>query len=206
LLCFAEDGDNSLGGYITPEKTLILKEKLSEAYDKLTHDIILLPDFIKINELLKDNIYLKTLHELLEHYADFIFKNNLKECFSYSIRLINILTNLRDEAKRTMSLAHFNDRQKFFALENMIKSLQNHIWQESKRVLNLHDLRGSKLGLPEDVLDGLNKSFIPTWDFGPGKNPALNRTKRRAPGETAAQIMKRLLKENEEEAKKKDKK
>jgi hypothetical protein len=199
LISFASGGDISLGKEVSPEKTLILKEKLVEAYDKAAKDVTTLPDFIELNKILEGNVYLKALHELLENYAAFIFEHSLKECFEYSMRFLKTLKNLKDEIRKNLPRYSSGEKRTFSALENAIISLYNHIWEESKRILNLHDLRGVKLDFPKDIVDGNGQPFIPTWDYGPGKKPALNKTKRRV--ENGNDILKRLLKENEEEAK-----
>lgn len=201
LLNSIASGDTSLGGYITPEKTLILKEKLSEIYDKLIVDIKSYPALNQLILLLHGNKYLEKLNELLDNYTDFIFNNNLKECFTYSIRLIEVLNELRKDAKENMPQNSATNRNKFLTLELLIKNVQDHIWKESKRVLNMHDLTEVKeLPFAKDIVDGLNERFVPTWDYGPGKNPAYKKVKRPRQ-ESASDIIKRLQKENEEEAK-----
>ncbi len=184
------EGDSSLGAFINPDKVRVLKEKLSEAYDKLTVGITTLPAFIKINKELAGNPYLVELNELIEDFAEFVASNNLKECFTYTVRLIDALNELRDNIKNM-------PREKIFELENVIKSLQDTIWKEGKRILNIHDLRGLKLEFPEDVQDKFDK-IVPTWDYGPGKNPAYSKIKLHRQ-EKPKDIIKRLMEENRKE-------
>lgn len=187
-----DDPDMSFGIPINAEKTRILKDKLILVYEKLTDGITQLPAFIKINKEMKGHPALETLNTLITNYVDYIESHNLKEDFGFSVKIIHELNGLRNNIKGM-------PREKIFELENAIKSVQDTIWEEGKRILNIHDLRGTLLNFPEDVRNKVDE-LVPTWDFGPGKNPAYKKIKIRQ-YETPADVMKRLMRENEQEEK-----
>jgi hypothetical protein len=188
----SDEPDMSFGVPINAEKTRILKDKLIAVYEKLTDGITKLPPFIKINKEMKGNAVLEELNRLITNYVSYIENHNLKEDFGFSMKIIHELNRLRNNIKGM-------SREKIFELENAIKSVQDTIWEEGKRILNIHDLRGTLLDFPEDVRNKVDE-LVPTWDFGPGKNPAYKKIKIRQ-YETPTDLMKRLMRENEQEEK-----
>lgn len=190
--------DTSLGVPINAAKANLLKEKLILIYGKLTTGITKLPAFVQINKEMHGNPQLVELNILMTHFVKYIATHSLKDCFGYSIKLIDQLNKVRNEIRGM-------PREKIFELENAIKSVQDNIWEEGKRILNIHNLRGMLLDFPDDVRSKVNE-LVPTWDFGPGKNPAYKKVKVRQ-YETPQDVMKRLMRENEQEeaAKKKGK-
>lgn len=190
--------DTSLGAPVNAAKAQLLKERLILIYGKLTSGITKLPAFVQINKEMQGNQQLVELNILMTHFVKYVSGHSLKDCFGYSVKLIDQLNKVRNEVKGM-------PREKIFELENAIKSIQDNIWEESKRILNLHNLRGVLLDFPEDVRSKVNE-LVPTWDFGPGKNPAYKKINVRK-YETPRDVMKRLMRENEQEeaAKKKGK-
>jgi hypothetical protein len=176
--------DRSFGKPINRDKARILKDKLILVYDKLNREITKLPAFQYINKALSGEHYLNVFNDLINSYVVFVENSSLYDIFSYSIRLIDALNSLRDAIVRTKI-----SRDELIQLDMNIKSVQDTIWKQSKRILNIHDLRGLELEFPElkDIID----KAVPTWDFGPGKNPAkgLLRQQRR---ERIPSMIKRL--------------
>lgn len=115
----------------------------------------------------------------------------LKSVFNYTTKLIDTLNTLKNAI-----VGEKISREELLLLDAAIKNVQDHIWEESKRILNIHDLRGILLDFPQ--LEGiLEKPPVPTWDFGPGKSPASKSIRRR--WDRAKDLMKRLEQENSKE-------
>lgn len=188
----AEVEDISFGVSINAIKTRLLKDKLILIYDKINKDITVLPEFIHINQLLEGDFYLTLFNDLVNNYVVNIENSNLKEAFSYSGRMIQALNQLRDALVKSKV-----DREKMYLLDNMIKSIQDTIWKESKRILNIHNLRGILIDIPE--LQNIINKIVPTWDYGPGKNPTKGLLHKRPKRENASSLIKRLLEEEKDE-------
>ena len=184
--------DTSFGVPINASKTRILKDKLILIYDKLAKDITNLPEFKKLNQELEDNLYWQEFNRLIINFVNYIELHSLKEDFSYSIKLIEVLNTLRNSL-----IPSGMERSQIIALDYAIKGVQDTVWKESKRILNIHDLKSLILHFPE-LKDILGK-VVPTWDYGPGKNPAKRPIRQRR--QHVADLIKRLEKENEEENK-----
>lgn len=180
------ESDISFGVPINAAKTRILKDKLIAIYGKLIGSIVAWPAFAKLEQELKGNAQLQEFKVTMGKFAEFIENNSLKESFGYNVKLIHELNKLRDGFQGI-------PRDKLFELESTIKSVQDAIWKESKRILNIHDLKGVFLDFPEDVRSKV-KDLVPTWDYGPGKSPAYNKIKRRQ-YETPSDLIKRLMRE-----------
>jgi hypothetical protein len=183
------EADTSFGVSINGAKTRILKDKLILIYDKLTKDITNLPAFIDINKKLGDNAHWLEFNRLIINFVNYIEAHDLKKGFSYSTRLIDKLNELRNAL-----VASKIPREQMIELDIAIRGIQDDIWKESKRILNIHDLRGLELKFPE--LQGILGKVVPTWDYGPGKNPAKGLIKQRR-RETVNDLLKRLQKEEE---------
>lgn len=184
------EADISFGAPISAEKTRILKDKLILVYDKLSKDITQLPTFQKINTVLSNNSFWQEFNRLIINLVNYIEYNNLKNCFNYTTKLIDELNKLRNDL-----ISSGMKREDVLKLDLAIRDIQNTIWKESKRILNIHDLKGLELNFPE--LKGILGKVVPTWDFGPGKNPAKSRIRQRR--QHIADLIKRLEKENKEE-------
>lgn len=185
--------DRSFGVPINRDTTRILKDNLIKIYDKINATITQLPFYKMVNDQLKGHPYLEEFNGMINNLVVHIEKSNLKECFSYSARMINELNKLRDDVASNMK-----PREKAVELDEMIRRIQDHIWKESKRILNIHNLRGVLINMPE--LQGIMDTVVPTWDFGPGKNPAkglLSKTPRNV--EKPRDLRRRLLEEIKKE-------
>lgn len=188
--------DTSFGVAINAEKTRILKDKLIAVYDKINKDITKLPAFKQMNEELKGDLHLIAFNDAINDLVVTIEHSNLKDGFSFSVKMIHLLNQLRRDLR-------FRDisKDKKIQLDYAIKNVQDTIWEESKRILNIHDLRGLELEFPE--LKGLLGKIVPTWDYGPGKSIVQKPIGQRYRQESPKNIMKRLEQELEEEKKKK---
>lgn len=201
LAKYAEDlgSDTSLGAPINNLKVRVLKDKLILVYDKLTRDITRLPAFQELNAGLADNPHLVEFNRLIINFVNYIEERDLKSIFNYATKLIEKLNELKNSIIRSGL-----PREKVLQFDAAVHSVQETIWKESKRILNLHDLRGIILHFPE-LKNILEKPPVPTWDFGSfPKSPAQPRIRQHF--DRAKDLMKRLEKENEEEATAKRKK
>lgn len=176
--------DTSFGVAINAAKTRILKDKLILVYDKINKDITQLPAFKQINEELSDEFYFNVFLDLINNFVVNIEDNSLKDAFSYSVRMIEALNQLRNALIKNKM-----EREKMIDLDTAIRSVQDTIWKESKRILNIHDLKGLILSFPE-LKDKIN-AIVPTWDYGPGKNPAAGKIRQRR-RETVKDLIKRI--------------
>jgi hypothetical protein len=192
---FASDPpDTSFGQPINAIQTRILKDKIILIYDKITSGITALPMFQELNKELTGEFYWNVFQDLINNLAAKIEHMNLKAGFSFSIQLIEALNQLRNVLVKNKV-----EREKMLKMDSAIKSIQDHIWQESKRFLNLHNLKGTAIDTPE--LKGIVNTIVPTWDYGPGKNPAKGVLYKHPPKETPNKMMKRLLQEMKNEKK-----
>jgi hypothetical protein len=187
--------DTSFGKPISPEKTRLLKDKLILTYDKIHDGITQLPMYQFLNKELAGEQYWGVFKALVDNLAAEVEFLPLKEGWHLSQKLLKALNQLRDALPRIKM-----DRDKMLQMDEGIKNIQDYIWKQSKRILNIHDIRGILPDTPELVEMFGNQPGIGTWDYGPGKNPAKptfikNPTK----PETSGQMMKRLLKEREQE-------
>lgn len=165
------ESDDSLGVAINGEKVRVLKDKLILAYGKLEEDITQLPMFKELNDKFASNSLWDEFHRLMINFVNYIEANDLKKCFNYSVKLIEKLNELRFDISKDKTL----EKQDAFNLSEAVKSLQTTIWEESKRIMNLHDLKGMLIRIPEAERILKEKSIIPTWDYGPMKNPTQSR-------------------------------
>lgn len=188
--------DTSFGIPINAEKTRILKDKLIAVYDKINKDITKLPAFKQMNEDLKDDLHLIAFNDAINDLVITIEHATLKDGFSFAVKMIHLLNQLRRDLRFRQL-----DKNKKIQLDLAIKNVQDTIWEESKRILNIHDLRGLELEFPE--LKGLLGEIVPTWDYGPGKSIVQKPIGQRYRQESPKNIMKRLEQELEEEKKKK---
>jgi hypothetical protein len=185
---YAQKEDTSFGASISAEKTRILKDKLILTYDKLAQGITLLPAFQELNQKLAGNPMLEEFNRLIINLVNYVETRDLKSVFNYTTKLIDTLNSLKNAI-----IGEKIPREELLLLDAAITSIQDHIWKESKRILNIHDLRGIELDFPQ--LEGiLEKPPVPTWDFGPGKPPIKPRIRQR--WDRAKDLMKRLEKEN----------
>lgn len=187
-------GDNSFGKPISAEKTRILKDKLILAYDKVHTDITTLPMYQELNSELSFDPYWKSFQNIINNLAANIEFMTLKEGFTLSTRLLGELNKLRNNL-----VTKGVERSKMLKMDEGIKHIQDYIWKESKRILNLHDLKGMFIDTPE--LKGIVDTVVPTWDYGPGKNPTSGLLHKKPKREHAGKMMKRLMEENENEKK-----
>lgn len=186
--------DTSFGKPISPEKTRILKDKLILTYDKVTSGVTQLPFYQILNKELANEFYWKVFQDLITNLAASIEYLPLKDAFSFSVKLIDSLNQLRNAIVKGGM-----EREKLLKMDEGIKNIQDYIWKESKRVLNLHDLKGLIIEAPE--LQGIVNTLVPTWDYGPGKNPSKGLLYKKPKTERAGGMMKRLLQEIEDEKK-----
>jgi len=187
-------GDNSFGKPISAEKTRILKDKLILTYDKVHAGVTQLPMYQELNAELGFDPNWKSFQNLINNLAANVEFMTLKEGFSLSTRLIEELNKLRNNL-----VIKGVERSKMLKMDEAIKHIQDYIWKESKRILNLHDLKGIFIDAPE--LKGIVDTVVPTWDYGPGKNPTSGLLHKKPKRETAGKMMKRLMEENENEKK-----
>lgn len=187
-------GDTSFGTFINPEKTRILKDKLILVYDKINKDITRLPDFQRINEDLKGDLALIAFNDIINDLVVNVEGSSLKEGFSFAVRMIKALNQLQNDLR-----FHQIEKAKKAQLSHAIKNISDTIWKESKRILNIHDLRGLELEYPE--LKGILGKIMPTWNYGPLKNPARKPLGQRQRGESISQMIARLEQENKDEKK-----
>jgi hypothetical protein len=189
---YAQQEDISLGAPISAEKARILKDKLILIYDKLAQGITSLPAFQELNEKLAGHPMLEEFNRLIINMVNYVETRDLKSIFNYNTKLIDVLNALKNTI-----IGEKIPREELLLLDAAIKSIQDHIWKESKRILNIHDLRGILPSFPQ--LEGiLEKPPVPTWDFGPSpKNPAKPKIRQR--WDRAKDLMKRLEKEMQEE-------
>jgi hypothetical protein len=157
----------------------------------LTQDITQLPAFQELNKQLGDNAHLIELNRLIINFVNYIETHDLKSIFNYANKLIISLNMLGNSI-----ISSGIERANVLKFDTAIRSIQNVIYKESKRILNLHDLRGVTLHFPE-LKDILDKPPVPTWDFGPGKSPAQSRIRQR--WHRTKDLMKRLELENKDE-------
>jgi len=183
-------GDNSFGKPISAEKTRILKDKLILAYDKVHAGITSLPMYQELNSELSFDSNWKSFQNIINNLAANVELLTLKEGFSLSTRLLEELNKLRNSL-----VTKGVERSKMLKMDEGIKHIQDYIWKESKRILNLHDLKGVFVDAPE--LKGIVDTVVPTWDYGPGKNPTNGLLNKKPKRETPGKLMKRLLEENE---------
>jgi hypothetical protein len=182
--------DTSLGKPINAIKTRQLKDKLILIYDKLTKDVTALPAFQDINAKLSDNPHWIEVNRLMINFVNYINDRNLKDGFNYSVKLLDKLNELRNDLIRS-KIPH----DEVIELDNAIRSLQLTMWEETKRFLNIHNLRGVTLDFPE--LSGILEGIKPGWDFSGPKNPVKKPIRQR--WQTVSDLMKRLERENQEE-------
>lgn len=187
-------GDVSFGKFITPEKTRILKDKLILVYDKLNKKVTRLPDFQRLNKELESTPALKVFNDIINNLVVSIANSSLKEGFSFAVRMINLLNQLQGKLR-----FHPMEKSKKAQLSHAIKNVSDTIWEESKSILNIHDLRGLELAYPE--LKGILGKVVPTWHYGPGKNISRKPLGQRSRGESISQMIKRLEEENAKETK-----
>ena len=190
-------GDVSFGVFINPEKTRILKDKLILVYDKINKNITQLPEFQRMNKDLEGEFYLNVFNDLINSLVVKVEKSSLKDGFSYAIQMIKALNELRGSLRFRREMPKSQKAQ----LDHNIKNVQDTIWEESKRFLNIHDLRGLQLEFPE--LKNIINEIVPTWDYGKGRNPTRKPLGQRHRGESVSQMMERLEKENELHSKEK---
>lgn len=162
--------DDSLGAVINGDKVRILKDKLILAYGKLEEDVTNLPLFKELNTKFNSNAHWDDFHRLMINFVNYVENNDLKKCFNYNVKLIEKLNDLRFEIAHDKSM----ERKEAFDLTEAIKSISLTIWEESKRIMNLHDLKGLLIRAPEAEKILNEKTIIPTWDYGPMKNPTQN--------------------------------
>jgi hypothetical protein len=198
--------DVSLGKPITPEKTKILKDKLSQLAEYITN----LPEFKQAEQEFAeaDDYLFEGLKYSLEMYSAAVQSQNLRENFQFFIKVIMKLNRIREGLSKKYAKAKGNHW--VYNLDAILKRVQDYIWENSKAILNLHDLRGidlTKLMLGTAMT--LKERIIPTWHYGPMKNPAKPLAKKPHPyaerikdiAKQTEELMKRLEQENEMEAK-----
>ncbi len=159
--------DDSFGAPINSEAVRILKDALVNVYSKIEEDITKIPAFDELNKLLVDNSDWNEFHRFLINHVNYIESNDLKKGFNYSIKLIERLTDLR---YKIAGVAELDDDTKF-AMTEAVRIIGDHIWYDAKQILNIHNLRGLLIRLPdaERILNELQ--IKPTWPHGPMKNP-----------------------------------
>lgn len=190
----SEPPDTSFGQPINAIQARILKDKIILTYDKIASGITRLPIYQELNTELAGEFYWNVFKDLINNLAAKIDSMNLKAGFSFSVQLIDALNQLRNAMVKGKV-----EREKMLKMDSAIKNIQDHIWEESKRFLNLHNLKGTGIDTPE--LKGIVNTIVPTWDYGPGKNPAKGELYKHPPKETPKKMMKRLLQEMENEKK-----
>ncbi len=180
--------DISFGVPINAEKTRILKDKLAGVYDKIDKRLTKLPAFQQLNAELEGSPFLTAFRDAVRTLRNDVYKSSLKEGFSFAIRTIEALNQLQ-------GILQFDpmNQDKKAQLSHAIRNVQDTIWEESKRFLNIHDLRGLELEFPE--LKGLLGQVIPTWDYGPGASIARKPLGQRYRQEKPKDMMKRLEEE-----------
>ena len=180
--------DISFGVPINAEKTRILKDKLMGTYDKIDKRLTKLPAFQQLNIELEGSPFLTAFRSAMGTLKSDVKKSSLKEGFSFAIRTIEALNQLQE-------MLRFDpmNKDKKTQLSHAIRNVQDTIWEESKRFLNIHDLRGLELEYPE--LKGMLGKVVPTWDYGPGRTIARKPLGQRYRQESPKNIMKRLEEE-----------
>lgn len=184
--------DTSFGVPINPIKVRILKDRLINQYDKIAQHITQLPEYQWINQTLSGQPHWKAFQDGIAMLAENILALPLKDGFSYAMQMIKALNQVRSDLRLHPMPKSHKER-----LDLAIKGIQDSMWEESKRFLNIHDLRGIELEYPE--LKGILGKVKPTWDYGSGRNPTRKPLGKRYRGETVEEMIARLEKENEEE-------
>jgi hypothetical protein len=164
------EADYSFGAKINGEKVRILKDQLILAYSKMEEDVTRLPLLKQLNKDLNDYPNWDEFHRLMINYVNYVEFNDLKKVYNYSIKLLQKLNDLRYDIAQDRTL----DKKEAFKATEAIKIIQKTTWEESKRLLNLHDIKGVLIRLPEAEAI-LDSSIVPTWDYGPGKTPVKER-------------------------------
>jgi hypothetical protein len=193
---YAQDlPDTSFGKPITPEKTKLLKQKLSQLAEYITN----LPEFKRVEKELSDDYLFDSLKAALDLYSAAVDSQNLRENFQFFIKVIMKLNRIRNGLVRKHP--KHEERQMVFEMDAMIKRVQDYIWENTKALINLHDLRGLNLSnlMPGAVMT-LQQRIVPTWPYGPMRNPAKGLLhKQRNKPHPYKDLMKRLEQEMEEE-------
>jgi len=185
--------DTSFGKPITPEKTKILKDKLSQLATYITQ----LPDFKQAEQIFANDDLFDSLKASLDLYSSAVEGQNLKENFQFFVKVINKLNKIREDLPKQKI-----NKRLMYALDTMLKRVQDYIWEHTKALIHLHDLRG--LDLTDQMLGSamtLKQRITPTWAYGPMRNPAKKLLQHPHPSKDLDLLMKRLEKEMEDEAK-----
>lgn len=168
--------DMSFGKPINAATARQLKDKLVLLYDKLNEEITQIPIFKTLNEALKDDENWEGFKKFIFSSSEVIDGMDLKDAFIYCVQSIDILNKTRRKIQR-MGSTGLMDFRAAKTMDAGILSIQDYIWKYSKRMMSVHDLRDALMGqdreLKKLVLEDKVNTIKPTWDYGPGKNPAI---------------------------------
>ncbi len=162
--------DTSLGGLIVGDKVRVLKDGLQKVYSQMQENVTTLPLFDRLNVILSNDNQWSDFHKKIINLTNYVEDHDLKSCFNYSTRLLDQLVKMRLDVKYDRKDLSFENR---FNVQDAMERIGDHIWKAAKHILNIHDLRGLLIRIPEAerILNSL--SIKPTWDFDPHgpKNP-----------------------------------
>ena len=154
--------DISFGVPINGDKVRVLKDGIQNIYTQIEEDLTALPLFIKLNRNLQDDEQWNEVHKLIMNLINYVEDHDLKSCFTYSIRLLDKLVKMRRYIADKRKDIEFGER---FTLQDAVRRVGDHIWKQAKHILNIHDLRGLLIRIPEaERILGL-LSIPPAWDF-----------------------------------------
>ncbi len=155
--------DTSFGVPINGDKVRVLKDGIQNIYSKIEENLTTQPLFDKLNVTLVDDPQWNDVHKWIMNLVNYVNDHNLKDCFTYSVRLTNKLVLMRRYIADKRKDIEFGER---FTLQDAVRRIGDHIWKQAKHILNLHDLKGLLIRIPEvERILGL-LSVPPAWDFG----------------------------------------
>ncbi len=164
------EADTSFGAPINGKAVRILKDALVNIYSSIQEDVTVLPEYQELNKVLADNDDWSEFHHFIINHVNYIEANDLRKGFNYSIKCIQKLTDLRFKIAKSAERKTI-DPEVAFAMTELIRRVGDHIWVEAKDILNIHNLRGLLIRLPEAEAILKELTIKPTWKHGPMKNP-----------------------------------
>jgi hypothetical protein len=187
--------DTSLGVPINDDKVQILKDKLILIYDRLIDEIYRLPAYKEIaeNEFISASNEYQEFVRLIVNLTNYVAENDLYHIFNYAIKLIDKLNALANSLPRSGL-----PREEVLLLDGAIKRIQQTIYFENKKLINIHDLKGTIPDFPE-LSRILKNAPVPTWQYGPGNLRDFVQPRIRQRFDRAKDLIKRLEKEMKEE-------
>ncbi len=104
-------------------------------------------------------------------YSEFVFelqKANLKDSLLLCVDMLGVLKDLREN----VSIQQTSDMPQPIrsALMDIIHRIGTRVWEGTKKILSIYDIRKGILNAPE-VLEHFNAADIGSWHHGPMANP-----------------------------------